>query len=257
VNSHRHDVAAGVGLNQADALLSVTDLHVRLTGSHIVQGATFSVAPTGVTALLGRNGVGKTTTLRAIIGLIPSEGDIVLDGARISGLRSFRIVRCGVSYVPEDRDVFAGLTVAENLRLAELKAGEHRYDLVYDLFPDLKRRHKQLGGSLSGGQQQMLAIARGLLNPSKLLVIDEPTKGLAPRVVLEVVDALQTASEVTPMLLVEQNLRAIARLASAALVMAQGSIVYSGPAADLLGNEALTLALLGVASTKADRRESP
>jgi branched-chain amino acid transport system ATP-binding protein len=220
-------VAAGVGLNQADALLSVTDLHVRLTGSHIVQGASFSVAPTGVTALLGRNGVGKTTTLRAIIGLIPSEGDIVLDGARISGLRSFKIVRCGVSYVPEDRDVFAGLTVAENLRLAELKAGEHRYDLVYDLFPDLKKRHKQLGGSLSGGQQQMLAIARGLLNPSKLLVIDEP------------------------------NLRAIARLASAALVMAQGSIVYSGPAADLLGNEALTLALLGVASTKADRRESP
>ncbi|MFI5257749.1 MAG: ABC transporter ATP-binding protein, partial [Gemmatimonadales bacterium] len=144
-------------------LLSVQDLHVYLGQSHVLQGVSFDVPEGGVTALLGRNGVGKTTTLRAILGLVGRRGSVLLDGDELTSLPTHRIVQRRVGYVPEDRDVFTGLTVAENLRLAE-RGGNPRYDLVYDLFPDLEGRGAQRAGTLSGGQQQMLAIARALLN---------------------------------------------------------------------------------------------
>src|SRR4029079_9911672 len=148
-------------------LVSVQDLHVYLGESHILQGISFDVPDGGVTAVLGRDGGGKTTPLRALMGLVDRRGGIELAGDDIRGLRTHRIVRLGVGYVPEDRDVFSALTVDESLRLAERDA-RPRYDLVYDLFPELRTRGRQGAGTLSGGQQQMLAIGRALLNDNRL-----------------------------------------------------------------------------------------
>src|SRR5918994_2589295 len=176
-------------------LLEVRDLHVHLGESHVLQGVSFDVEEGGVTALLGRNGVGKTTTMRALLGLVPRSGSVTLAGEELTRLRTHAIVRRGIGYVPEDRDVFAGLTVDENLRLAERSSkssgnGHPRYGLVYELFPELRTRGGQKAGTLSGGQQQMLAIARALLNENSVLLVDEPTKGLAPLLVTEVAAAL-------------------------------------------------------------------
>jgi branched-chain amino acid transport system ATP-binding protein len=227
------------------ALLSVRDLHVHLGESHVLQGIEFDVPEGGVTALLGRNGVGKTTTLRALLGLVDRRGSITLGGEEIAGVATHRIVRRGVGYVPEDRDVFAGLTVGENLRLAE-RNGDARYDLVYDLFPELRERGRQLAGTLSGGQQQMLAIARALLNDNRVLLVDEPTKGLAPALVTQVADALARASELTTVLLVEQNLGVVQRVARDAVVLDTGRVVHIGPAQELLASVEMVHRMLGV-----------
>jgi branched-chain amino acid transport system ATP-binding protein len=214
-----------------------------------LQGISFDVAEGGVTALLGRNGVGKTTTLRALLGLIGSRGTITFDGAPIGGTPTHRIVRRGIGYVPEDRDVFAGLTVAENLRLAE-RDGEPRYELVYDLFPELRERGRQLAGTLSGGQQQMVAIGRALLNQNRLLLVDEPTKGLAPLLVTEVARVLERISELTTVLLVEQNLRVVRRVARDAVVLDTGRVVHIGPARKLLDDRPTVHRLLGVGAAE-------
>jgi branched-chain amino acid transport system ATP-binding protein len=227
-------------------LLEVRDLHVRLGGSHILQGVDFDVAPVGVTGLLGRNGVGKTTTLRAVLSLVPKTGSVRLDGEDISAERTHDVVRRGVGYVPEDREVFAGLTVAENLRLAA-RVADPDYELVHDLFPELRQRRRQPAGTLSGGQQQMLSLARALLNDNRLLIVDEPTKGLAPRVVSELADALERAAEVAPILLVEQNLGLVTRLAEGVVVMAEGRVVHRGPGRELFAEPERTRSLLGVA----------
>jgi branched-chain amino acid transport system ATP-binding protein len=235
-------------------ILGVRDLSVRLGGSHILQGVTFDVAPSGVTALLGRNGVGKTTTLRAILGEVPAAGSVSFDGGdgrapvQILGRRTDRLVRSGLGYVPEDRGVFGGLTVAENLRLA-VRTPQPDYDTVYALFPELRQRAGQRAGTLSGGQQQMVALARVLLNPNRLLLVDEPTKGLAPAVVSAVAVALERMAQRVPILLVEQNLAVVRRLAGAAVVLSAGQVAWQGAAADLLGSADQTRSLLGVGST--------
>jgi branched-chain amino acid transport system ATP-binding protein len=235
-------------------VLRVADLSVRVSGSHILQGVSFDVPPAGVTALLGRNGVGKTTTLRALLGLMPANavvrGDAWLREQRVLGVPTFRLIRSGLAYVPEDRCVFAGLTVGENLRLAERRGEPADYDSVYALFPELSRRTAQRAGTLSGGQQQMVAIARVLLHPAALLLIDEPTKGLAPKVVTEVADVLGRVAERTPILLVEQNLAVVRRLAAGCVVLAAGQVAYTGPAADLLADAGRTTAFLGVGHAK-------
>ncbi|MDQ3086301.1 MAG: ABC transporter ATP-binding protein [Actinomycetota bacterium] len=226
--------------------LDVNDLHVYLGESHVLQGVSFSVAKGGVTALLGRNGVGKTTTLRALMGLVPrSRGSVEVQGENVTRLPTHAIVRRGIGYVPEDRDVFAGLTVEENLRLSE-RGGNGRYDLVYDLFPELRERGRQRAGTLSGGQQQMVAIARALLNDNDLLLIDEPTKGLAPLLVTEVAVALERAAELSTILLVEQNLGVATRVAEHAVVLDGGRVVYEGAAGELLSNPERVRELLGV-----------
>ncbi len=226
--------------------LAVRDLHVHLGQSHILQGISFDVPTGGVTALLGRNGVGKTTTLRALMGLVPrSRGEVSLGGADVTRLPTHTVVRRGVGYVPEDRDVFAGLTVEENLRLAERDA-DPRYELVYDLFPELRERAAQRAGTLSGGQQQMVAIARALLNENQVLLVDEPTKGLAPLLVTEVAAALGRAAELTTVLLVEQNLPVVQRLARDVVVLDAGQVVHAGPAAELLADPDHVRRLLGV-----------
>ncbi len=227
------------------AVLSLRDVHVHLGESHVLQGVSFDVPAGGVTALLGRNGVGKTTTLRAVMGLSDRRGRIELAGEDVTKLPTHLVVRRGLGYVPEDRDVFAGLTVEENLRLAERNGSAH-YDLVYSLFPELRERSRQAAGTLSGGQQQMVAIARALLNDNRLLLIDEPTKGLAPLLVTEVAAALEAARERTTILLVEQNLGVVRRLADSVVVLDSGRVVHTGPAAELLEDRAKVHRLLGV-----------
>jgi branched-chain amino acid transport system ATP-binding protein len=227
------------------ALISVRDLHVHLGESHVLQGVTFDVPEGGVTALLGRNGVGKTTTLRAMMGLVPGRGQVTLAGEELTRLPTHEIVRRGVGYVPEDRDVFSGLTVEENLRLSE-RNGKPRYDLVYELFPELRDRGGQKAGTLSGGQQQMLAIARALLNENPVLLVDEPTKGLAPLLVTEVAHALERAAELATVLLVEQNLAVVSRVAQQVVVLDVGRVVHAGLAGELLGNPERVRELLGV-----------
>jgi branched-chain amino acid transport system ATP-binding protein len=227
------------------ALIEVRDLHVRLGQSHILQGIDFDVPEGGVTALLGRNGVGKTTTLRALMGLVDRTGAVRYDGADITAMATHRIVRRGVGYVPEDRDVFSALTVEENLRLAE-RGDTVRYDLVYELFPELRERGKQPAGTLSGGQQQMVAIGRALLNDNRVLLVDEPTKGLAPLLVTEVARVLERISELTTVLLVEQNLGVVARVARDAVVLDTGRVVHTGPVKELLDDKAMVNRMLGV-----------
>jgi branched-chain amino acid transport system ATP-binding protein len=226
-------------------LLSVRDLHVVIGQSHVLQGVTFDVPEGGVTALLGRNGVGKTTTLRAILGLVERRGSVRFGDVELSGLATHRIVRRSIGYVPEDRDVFTGLTVAENLRLAERDA-DPRYDLVHELFPELEQRADQRAGTLSGGQQQMVAIARALLNDNRVLLVDEPTKGLAPALVSEVAHVLERLAELTTVLLVEQNLGVVRRIARDAVVLDQGHVVHTGDARELLEQPELVQRLLGV-----------
>ncbi len=226
-------------------VLSIEDLHVRYGGSHILQGVSFEVPDRGVTALLGRNGVGKTTTLKAILGLAPRSGRITLQGKQIQTQTTTKIVREGIGYVPEDREVFGGLTVDENLRLVDPDRGAGA-PIVAQLFPDLVERRGQRAGTLSGGQQQMVSLARVLLRDNRLLLIDEPTKGLAPKLVTEVADVLAEIARSTPILLVEQNLPLVRRIADTVVVLDAGQVVHRGGAAELVADAALTRELLGV-----------
>jgi len=228
------------------ALLEVQGIEQYYGGSHILRKVSLEARVGEVTVVLGRNGVGKTTTMRALMGLVPrSRGTVTIEGEDVSRLPTHAVVRRGVGYVPEDRDVFAGLTVEENLRLAE-RDGEPRYELVHDLFPELRQRAGQRAGTLSGGQQQMVAIARALLNRNRLLLVDEPTKGLAPLLVTEVASALERAAELTTIVLVEQNLSVVQRLARDVVVLDAGRVVHSGPAAELLADPEHVRRLLGV-----------
>lgn len=227
------------------AILEVRNLRCTIAGQQVVEDVSFDVPATGITAVLGRNGAGKTSTLRGILGLIHRRGEVVLAGERIDALPTHRIVRRGVGYVPEDREVFAKLSVAENLALAE-RQRDPRREFVAQLFPDLVERRDQPAGTLSGGQQQMVSVARALINDNRLLLVDEPTKGLAPKIVAEVADALQEASKTVPILLVEQNLEVVRRLADDAIVIAGGRVAHVGKARDILDDDDLTRRLLGV-----------
>ena len=226
-------------------VLSVKDLHVRIGDAHILQGIDLEVPALGVTALLGRNGAGKTTTIKAILGLVPRTGSVQLAGAEVDRMPTHEIVRLGAGYVPEEREVFGDLTVTENLQLAERDKAP-RYDLVYKLFPELRERGRQRAGSLSGGQQQMLAIGRALLNRNRILLVDEPTKGLSPLMVKTAADALRRAAEDCAVLLVEQNLAVARELAVLAIVIDEGKVAYRGTVAELMADPKLLERQLGV-----------
>lgn len=209
--------------------LVVRDLHVKINESHILHGVDFDVPSHKVTALLGRNGVGKSTTLKGILGLYPGTGSVQLKGHELIGMPTYKIAQSGVAYVPEDREIFSTLSVHENLSLASRsKTNSVAFESIYELFPELNTRATQLAGSLSGGQQQMVAIARAMLNTNEILLIDEPTKGLAPKLVTEVADALAKVAEATTMLLVEQNLALVKRIAHHVVVMDQGRVIFQG-----------------------------
>ena len=216
--------------------LSVKDLRVEINGSQILKGVDFDVKENSVTALLGRNGVGKSSTLKAVLGIYQHTGKVELNGRDITKEQTYRIVQSGIGYIPEDREIFASLTVKENLSLAELDDSPN-YELAYSLFPELKERTNQRAGTLSGGQQQMVAIARALLNKSQILLVDEPTKGLAPRLVTEVADALARIAKNSTMLIVEQNLALVRRIAQHIVVMDQGSVVFAGGIENLSDDE--------------------
>ncbi|ROR66358.1 ABC transporter ATP-binding protein [Agrococcus jenensis] len=228
------------------AILTVRGLDAHIGGQQVVEDVSFDVAEHGVTALLGRNGVGKSSTIKALLGLTERTGEVTFAGQRIDGLLTHRIVQRGIAYVPEDREVFGGLTVEENLRLAE-RGGAPNRAIVAELFPELIERAKQQAGTLSGGQQQMVSLSRALMNENRLLLVDEPTKGLAPLIVGTVTTALEAAADRTPMLLVEQNLQVVRALAHTVVVLSGGRVVHTGPAAEFLDSD-LVHRHLGVAT---------
>ncbi len=231
-------------------LLEVRDVHTYIGQFHILQGVTVTVPKGTITALLGRNGAGKTTTLKTILGLTPPrQGQVILDGREIQGRRSFDIAAMGIGFVPEHRAIFRDLSVAENLAIAERKKGDlaRKEDLIYGLFPDLKRLIKLGGDHLSGGQQQMLAIARALVADNKLLLIDEPSEGLAPVLIEQMIAAIHQLSAETTVLLVEQNFIVAGQLAQHYVIIEEGRSVKSGNMADLINDRATIHRYLGAA----------
>ena len=234
----------------SDALLRVDSIHTFIGQFHILEGVSVSVPKGGITVLLGRNGAGKTTTLRSILGMTPpAQGSVTFDGISLVEKTTFAIAQMGIGYVPEHRAIFRGLTVAENLRIAERKPGDlsRQGDFIFELFPDLKRLYHLAGGNLSGGQQQMLAMARSLVPENRLLLIDEPSEGLAPVIIEQLMAAITRLSAQTTVLLVEQNFRVASRLADHYVIIDDGKSVAGGAMRDLVNDEALIQRYLGVA----------
>lgn len=233
-----------------DPLLQIEGIHTFIGQFHILEGVSVSVPERSVTVLLGRNGAGKTTTLRSILGMTPpAEGRIVFDGVSLAGKTTFAIAQMGIGYVPEHRAIFKELSVRENLEIAERRSGDlkRKGDFIFDLFPDLKRLYHLPGGNLSGGQQQMLAMARALVPDNRLLLIDEPSEGLAPVIIEQLMAAITRLSAQTTVLLVEQNFRVASRLASHYAIIDDGKSVAAGAIKDLMTDAALIQRYLGVA----------
>ncbi|MFQ5622015.1 MAG: ABC transporter ATP-binding protein [Paracoccaceae bacterium] len=233
-------------------MLEVRDLHTGYGETQIIHGLDFHAAQGRVFAILGRNGAGKTTTLKSIMALLPAtKGSISLDGEEITGRTPSEIARMGIAYVPETRDIFASLTVQENLELAaRLKpSGERRWtlDRVLDFFPGLGERLKNGGNQLSGGEQQMLAIGRALLMNPRVLVLDEPTEGLAPIIIKQIHDKLlELKGEGLTMVLVEQNFGFATSLADDICIIGRGKVAWKGDPAGLRGDRDLQTRWLGV-----------
>jgi branched-chain amino acid transport system ATP-binding protein len=222
-------------------MLEVSDLHAYYGKSHILHGVNFQVAEGEIVSLLGRNGVGRSTTIKAIMGDVPPEGSILFKGDQIAGLRAHEVARKGLGYVPENRDIFPTLTVRENLILgmkSTRHSGRWSVDDMFDLFPNLRERADNPGGVLSGGEQQMLTMCRTLMGDPDLVMIDEPTEGLAPKLVEQVGRLLEEiAARGIAILLVEQKLTIALKIAHRVLVMGHGTIVFEGTPEDLRNNE--------------------
>ncbi len=234
--------------NTDDNILIVDNIHTFIGQFHILEGVSVKVPRGSITVLLGRNGAGKTTTLKSIIGLTPpQEGKVIFDGMEIQGKRAFNIASLGIGYVPEHRAIFRALSVMENLKLAERKKGDfaRNEDFIFDLFPDLKRLYKLPGNHLSGGQQQMLAVARALVPDNKLLLIDEPSEGLAPILIQQMMEAIRSLSEKTTILLVEQNFLMASQLAQRFTIIDDGKSVENGLMKDLATDEEMVHQYLG------------
>jgi branched-chain amino acid transport system ATP-binding protein len=232
------------------AALQAEGLHTYYGKSHILHGVGLEVAEGKITALLGRNGAGKTTTLRSLMGLTPPrQGKVTIFGEDTTHWPSFRIASLGVGYVPEGRRIFPNLSVEENLKVPIERPGPWTIERAYKLFPRLAERRQNRGRQLSGGEQEMLAIARALLLNPKLLILDEPSQGLAPLIVKEVFRVVATMREEgLSVLLVEQNVRMTLEVADYAYVLDDGAMVHEGPARELAQDEARVQALAGVAA---------
>ena len=231
-------------------ILEVEDIHTFIGQFHILEGVSITVQRDSITVLLGRNGAGKTTTLKSILGLTPPrQGNVIFDGQEINGRHSYDIANLGIGYVPEHRAIFRNLSVAENLRIAERKKGdlERKSEFIFQLFPDLKRLFKLPGNHLSGGQQQMLAVACALVADNKLLLIDEPSEGLAPVLIEQMMEAIRQLSATTTILLVEQNFIMASQLAKNYYIIDDGKTIHSGSMTGLLQDETLIHRYLGTA----------
>jgi branched-chain amino acid transport system ATP-binding protein len=236
------------------AMLTVQDLHVYYGNVHALKGLSLDVEEGEIVSLLGANGAGKSTTLRTISGLLrPRQGEMRFTGTLLNSLPAHRIVDMGISHAPEGRRVFTTLTVQENLNMGAYsrddKVGiEESRQRVFRLFPRLEERQKQIAGTLSGGEQQMLAIGRALMSRPRILMLDEPSLGLAPMLVRAIFDTIREINEQgVTILLVEQNARAALRLANRAYVLETGQIALSGTASELLRSERVRKAYLGEA----------
>ncbi|MCC6616399.1 MAG: ABC transporter ATP-binding protein [Anaerolineae bacterium] len=234
----------------SDQILEVRDIHTFIGQFHILEGVSVGVPAGNITVLLGRNGAGKTTTLRSIMGLTPpARGQILFDGKNIAGKHPHAIAQMGIGFVPEHRAIFRELTVHENLQIAERKHGDlaRKSEFIFDLFPDLQRLIDLPGGNLSGGQQQMLAIARALVPDNHLLLIDEPSEGLAPVIIEQLMAAIKRLAETCSVLLVEQNFRVASRLAQQYVIIEEGHSPASGEMGSLIHDSDLIQRYLGVA----------
>jgi branched-chain amino acid transport system ATP-binding protein len=232
------------------SLLTVDNIHTHIGQFHILEGVSVEVPRGSITVLLGRNGAGKTTTLKSILGLTPPrDGTVTFDGAQIQGRRPFDIASLGIGFVPEHRAIFRDLSVEENLKIAERRKGdfERKADFIFGLFPDLKRLIRLPGTNLSGGQQQMLAVARALVPDNRLLLIDEPSEGLAPVIIEQMMEAIRQLSGETTVLLVEQNFLVASQLAERYVIIEEGQSVKQGLMADLVDDKVTINRYLGAA----------
>jgi branched-chain amino acid transport system ATP-binding protein len=224
-------------------MLEVRDLHAYYGKSHILQGVNLSIGDGEIVSLLGRNGVGRSTTCKAIMGLVPPQGGIMFRGQELAGCRPDEIAHAGIGYVPEDRQIFPTLTVHQNLELGCKRAGAFgrwNFDDMYKLFPNLAERRTAPAGVLSGGEQQMLTMCRTLMGDPELVIIDEPTEGLAPKLVEQVARLLdEIAGRGVSILLVEQKLTVALKISKRLYVMGHGRIVYEGDPASLAANMAV------------------
>jgi len=233
-----------------DTILDVQDIHTFIGQYHILQGVNLRVPKGSITALLGRNGAGKTTTLKSILGLTPPrQGKVIFEDREIQGMRSFDIASLGIGFVPEHRAIFRDLSVEENLKIAERKKGDYarKHEFIFSLFPDLKRLITLSGTNLSGGQQQMLAIARALVADNHLLLIDEPSEGLAPVLIEQLMKAIQQLSAETTVILVEQNFLVASQLAEYYVIIEEGRSMQEGKMEDLINDKETIHRYLGAA----------
>ena len=245
-------MAEGQSVN--DTILKVEEAHTFIGQHHILQGVSFEAKADAVTVLIGRNGAGKSTTLRTIIGLLPpSEGRILFKGKEIQNKKPYEIARMGIGFVPENMGIFAELTVEENMRVAMLVEDDdtvRRLERTLDMFSDLRRFWKAKAGNLSGGQKQMLAIARAIVNDTALLLIDEPSKGLAPILVDALIDAINQIKEHSVVVLVEQNFYMASTVGDHFYILDDGIIVHRGLMDVLVRDEDLKSRYLGISKVE-------
>jgi branched-chain amino acid transport system ATP-binding protein len=236
--------------NLSDVILKVEDAHTFIGHHHILQGLSFEARADAVTVLIGRNGAGKSTTLRTVMGLLPaSKGKIFFNGQEIQSKKPYEIARLGLGFVPEDMGIFANLTVEENMRVAMLvedDAAAERLERTLDMFRDLKNFWRAQAGILSGGQKQMLAIARAIVNETALLLIDEPSKGLAPIIVDALIDAINQIKKHSVVVLVEQNFYMASCVGDHFYILDDGMAVHNGPMAELIDDDELKSRYLGI-----------
>lgn len=236
----------------SEAVLSVEGIHTFIGRHHVLQGLSFQARSEAVTVLIGRNGAGKSTALKTVIGLhSPSKGRIVYRGRETSRMKPYHIARMGIGFVPEDLGIFSELTVEENMRVAmfrENEAAEARLETIFEIFTDLKKFWKSKAGNLSGGQKQMLAIARAMVNETALLLIDEPTKGLAPILVEALIEVITEIKKHSVIVLVEQNFYMASSVGDYYYILDDGAVVHDGLMADLVEDDELKSRYLGISS---------
>jgi branched-chain amino acid transport system ATP-binding protein len=237
-----------------ETILRIESAHTFIGHHHILQGLSFEAQADAVTVLIGRNGAGKSTTLRTIMGLLPaSRGKIIYGGTEIQNKRPYEIARLGIGFVPEDMGIFANLTVEENMRVAMLtedEAAVQRLDRTLDMFVDLKKFWRAQAGILSGGQKQMLAIARAIVNDTSLLLIDEPSKGLAPIIVEALIEAINQIKAHSVVVLVEQNFYMASCVGDNFYILDDGVVVHSGEMAELVDDDELKSRYLGISKAE-------